>query len=151
MIEKLQNNLKRWGHLEKREQEFIEKAFEEKTASVLYLNTNFGEWREKKCGSFGELTIYRISPDYTPEPTIEECEVLPIRFITEPIKFRHYNSNPISLYKAYSQAGFIGFKFADGRVLPYPVKYGAAHIQNVTGLRDGPIENCTHVLIRRVK
>ena len=150
MIKKMQENLKQWDHLEQREQECVEKAFSENHGTVLYLNTNFGEWRTKKCGSFVDLTIYRLAPDYQPEPEIVECPVL-YGDIDEPVKFRHYDGNPLRLHKAYSCRGFRGFKFADGRVLPYPIEFSGVDLPTVLGQRDGEVDHCTHIRLRRLK
>ena len=152
MIKKLQENLKQWEFLTPEEQAVYKKAERKNCANILFLDSKNGMWDIKvSCiGFFSDTDIYQLAPDYQPEPEIIDCPVL-YGDIDEPVKFRHYDGNPLRLHKAYSCRGFRGFKFADGRVLPYPIKFSGAGIQTVLGQRDGEVEHCTHIRLRRLK
>ena len=153
MIKKMQENLKQWECLTPEEQAVYKKAESENCANILFLDSKDGIWDIKVSGigSFSATDIYRLDPDYQPEPEIIDCPVLPTLSTEEFVKFRHYDGNPVRLHKAYSYPGFEGFKFYDGKVLPYPIRFHGAGIQNVIGQDGGEVEHCTHVRLRRLK
>ena len=151
MIKKLQNNLKQWGYLTTEEQAFYETAARENSKNVIRLDAIRGEWRPKRdTGVFCDDDIYQLAPDYQPQPEIVDCPVLP-GDIGEPVKFRHYDGNAYRLHKACSCRGFEGFKYANGRVRPYPIEFSGVDLPTVLGQRDGEVDHCTHIRLRRLK
>ncbi len=94
---------------------------------------------------------FRLRADYEEEPEIVEYKIKvggcgALVYIEKCV--------PNDIEMAYHDPDFIGFKFEDGKILPYPIKYGDAHIQNICGLRDalgGKISHATHVLFRRTE
>jgi hypothetical protein len=64
------------------------------------------------------ITVYRIRPDYQPEPEPEiiKCEIYGSGTSDATKLYFRYNNNSLMLYKAIGFAGFKGFEFADGTV-----------------------------------
>jgi len=136
LIQQLKENEKPFGLMSA---EMQEKARE------IGLSGNFENW----SGNFIIGFTYRLRPDYEEKPEIVECEIYEEN---TRLYFRLDGSVPssdTSVEYAVSYPDFIGFKFEDGVILPYPVKYGDAQIQNIYGLRGGTIYHATHVLFRR--
>ena len=137
MIEKLKNNLAKFRCLPAEDQDFLKSLPPE---SVQFL-TEWGGWLA--TGSFGTLMpvgIYRIAPDYQPEPEVVECEV----FTREGRLY--YSSCPDdsgwTIECALNNPDFIGYKYGDGDVRCSPRRSNDP---------DRPAEIPTHVLFRRSK
>lgn len=95
-----------------------------------YENSNKYEWGPLRIFqeyNFGQEYTYRLRPDYQPEPELVEIPVLP-----DDDTGTLYFDNSL-LYEAISNPDFIGFKYEDGKILPYARKY-VPGIKNVSGL-----------------
>ena len=151
-MKELQANLKQWVYLTDDEREVFERAKADSVSNITWLNDMAGMWeKEDNPDEWLNAIVYQLAPDYQPEPEIIDCPVLPTLSTEEFVKFRHYDGNPVRLHKAYSYPGFEGFKFYAGKVLPYPIRFRGAGIQNIIGQSDGEVEHCTHIRLRRLK
>ncbi len=142
VIEQLKDNEKPFGLMS-----------EEMQAKAREIGTEeFSIWRVREWGTpgskvFDGMYTYRLRSDYAEEQEIVECEI----YAKGTLFYRDPNGIQRKLSEATMWPDFIGFKFKDGKILPYPIKYGDAHIQNVCGLRSGPVHHTTHVLFRKMK
>ena len=135
MIEKLKRNERAWMFLSKKEKGCLLSA---PSKSVEYLSAIGEDWQEND-GNFDATDVYRIAPDYQPEPEVYECEVR--KTDTDRLDF-HYQMDDWYLHFAVNFPDFIGYKYADGDVRCSPRRSNDP---------DRPAEIPTHVLFRRVK
>lgn len=77
------------------------------------------KWATAGTPTFQADVVYRLRPDYEPEPEIVECEIRGHMYVCEPHRGKHTEE----LYKAAFRPDFIGFKFKDGTVFASPIKY----------------------------
>lgn len=156
VIEQLKKNKRPFGLMT---EEMQEKARDIGHTSFKVFCTNL-EWQFRgPTDEFVNCYTYRLRPDYKEEqkPEIVECEIIPATNLTEPIKFRHYNGNVISVHKAVSQQGFSGFKFGDlKQVINKAVGYSHNDVDilpfvQYDDLKSGKYKvlHATHVLMRR--
>jgi hypothetical protein len=101
---------------------------------------------------------FKLNDDYQPAPSVIECEVR----LNEDNHLWYYTPSGVEfragcISRCIHDPNFIGFKYEDGKILPYSVRY-VPGIKNVSGLFLGDIESGeysverpTHVLFRRAK
>ena len=133
MIEKLKRNERAWMFLSKEEKGCLLSA---PSKSVDYLSAIGEDWQEND-GNFDATDVYRIAPDYEPEPGVVECEVR--KNVAGNLEF-HYQMEDWYLPYAVNYPDFIGYKYADGDVRGLPRRSKDP---------ESPAEIPTHVLFRR--
>jgi len=114
-----------------------------------------GTWDNANPKQGWEYEIYRLRPDYQPEPELVECEVYKNTngYLVFDNKTKHADTTT-SIKDAICCFNFIGFKYEDGNVYPQPVMYseeGGLHfISQVDKLTSGKdiVNRPTHVLFK---
>ena len=183
LIEALKKNEKPFILLPKEIREFIKSHGKEALICIQAGSKPDNiEWgmsgAEETVGSYDECEylydVYRLRPDYEPEPEIRECEIRECEIREceiyesdgqDGLKVLCYDYSPDSkewrLETACKHPNFIGFKFESGAVQSTPVRYNVTYIKgNVLDDRkgyerliNGNSKEChaTHVLFRRAK
>ena len=122
----------------------------------LYVHPGFGGIIDNVNYAYDGCLTYRLRPDYEEEPEIVECEIteadghLHFKYTTDD-GMRH------AIHQACDHPDFIGFKFEDGGILQYPVRYitpatkFTVNCPSLDTLDAYDIWHATHVLFRRPK
>ena len=148
IIQQLKDNEKPFGLMS---EEMQEKANEIGCTEFDYYGTCV--WESYLAGDFYNDQACRLRSDYAEEPEIVECEIEPFKG-----ELMYLSSSGVwtKVSHAPNKPDFIGFKFEDGVVHPFPVKYeykdktrGHLATQYIIE-RDGcKVLHATHVLFRR--
>lgn len=122
MIEKLKKNEKGYRFLSDEETACMGKAQE---AGGLVRLSMEGEWESKRQGcNLYVNDIYRISPDYQPEPEIGRCEVFYVKNghgFDELVFLRRGMEQGIEM--ALRLTDFIGYEYKSGTISVQPRLY----------------------------
>lgn len=154
-IEQLKNNEKPFG--------LMSKELQSAMAELDGAEAMFGRFKSDKewipCGSvkgFHNDATYRLRPDYQPEPSIVECEIVDVDGL---LMFNVNENLRDHLNLVVNRKDFIGFKFEDGKVLVSPIKFKSKtnsmpyHPLPFEWFSAGSVEvlHATHVLFRASK
>ncbi len=155
IIEQLKQNEKPFNRMSK-EMQAMAKTLPWECFVVWGYVGNDDKWIMPASDSFQRLGVYRLLDDYKEEPEIVECEIE-----EDGLGKFHYNRldgiTSCGLSTAVNYSDFIGFKFEDGGILQYPVRYitpatkFTVNCPSLDTLDAYDIWHATHVLFRRPK